>query len=388
MSLVVTDRRWAAPLSALALGFGLFVGVAIGPSAAGTLATGTQVVELPATSGGGEESPQVASAPPSHETFGSGATPEPEPLPAPSFIEGGESEAALPESGGGESKPETTPAGEEEEPEAPATEGIVVHVNAAAGSYTVAEAGGVLSTVHAGTLQPAGRELSVPTRELANGTLAEAEKPGVKASGRRQATVAGVVTFVDPDPVAPAYTLSARGVSMLIQVRPEASGVVPPLPVLGANAEVKVEIRPAQVAAEAESPPGASATIPPQGTTCVADPANAAPPPPAPEAGLWQRRLEAEPTPFTYSDLEGIVEAVCPDSRQVLVSADDLRQAGADLTLTVPEAIDASGLQVDDSVAATAEFDAAGTMTLTGLASDERLQGADDAKAAQGDLKP
>ena len=39
-ALVVTDRRWAAPLSAMALGFGLFVGVAIGPGAAGTLATG------------------------------------------------------------------------------------------------------------------------------------------------------------------------------------------------------------------------------------------------------------------------------------------------------------------------------------------------------------
>ena len=35
--LVVTDRRWAATLAAMALGFGLFLGVAIGPGAAGTL---------------------------------------------------------------------------------------------------------------------------------------------------------------------------------------------------------------------------------------------------------------------------------------------------------------------------------------------------------------
>src|SRR5262245_25747656 len=50
MALVVTDRRWAAPLSALALGLGVFVGVAIGPGAAGTFATGSQVVEIPETS--------------------------------------------------------------------------------------------------------------------------------------------------------------------------------------------------------------------------------------------------------------------------------------------------------------------------------------------------
>jgi hypothetical protein len=51
-SLIVTDRRWAAPLSALALGFGLFVGVAIGPSAAGSLATGgAQIIEIPGLGG-------------------------------------------------------------------------------------------------------------------------------------------------------------------------------------------------------------------------------------------------------------------------------------------------------------------------------------------------
>jgi hypothetical protein len=52
-SLIVTDRRWAAPLSALALGFGLFAGVAIGPSAPGTLATGVQpIIEIPGFIGG------------------------------------------------------------------------------------------------------------------------------------------------------------------------------------------------------------------------------------------------------------------------------------------------------------------------------------------------
>jgi hypothetical protein len=52
-ALPVTDRRWAAPLSAVALGFGLFAGVAIGPGAAGTFGTGVaQVIEIPGFSGG------------------------------------------------------------------------------------------------------------------------------------------------------------------------------------------------------------------------------------------------------------------------------------------------------------------------------------------------
>ena len=69
-SLVVTDRRWAAPLSAMALGFGLFIGVAVGPDAAGSLAGSPLIVELPASEpeptaaqdGGGGE-PPVSSAP-------------------------------------------------------------------------------------------------------------------------------------------------------------------------------------------------------------------------------------------------------------------------------------------------------------------------------------
>ena len=63
-SLVVTDRRWAAPLSALALGFGLFVGIAIGPGAAGSLATGAQqIIELPPIGDREEAGKPEASAP-------------------------------------------------------------------------------------------------------------------------------------------------------------------------------------------------------------------------------------------------------------------------------------------------------------------------------------
>jgi hypothetical protein len=82
VALPVTNRRWAAPLSALALGFGLFVGVAIGPSAAGTLATGAQIIEIPLLagaggaggdgSGGGSAAP---AAPVAGEASGNGSAP-------------------------------------------------------------------------------------------------------------------------------------------------------------------------------------------------------------------------------------------------------------------------------------------------------------------------
>jgi hypothetical protein len=388
MSLVVTDRRWAAPLSALALGFGIFVGVAIGPGVPGTQATGSQVVEIPEASTEGEAAEAESSAPTGSESFGGSGGGEAEPE---SFLgspfEGGAEESATPESEGGEAKPKgKTPAGEAEEPEAPTSEGVVVHSNPAAGSYTIAEAGGILSTVHASKLPPAGRELSVETETLANGTLAEAAKPAVKGNGHRQATVAGVVTFVDPDPAAPAYTLSARGVSLLVHVHPEPGGTPPTLPVLGANAEVRVEIAAAPAPATAPAaPPASVVTRPPEATTCA--PSAAPPAPPAPEEELWQQSFEADPTPFTYSDIEGIVEAVCPATHQLLLSADDLRQAGADLTIAVPESIDTSAVAVGDSVTATANIEPGEALTLSGLAGDEQIKGADDPKAAQGDLK-
>ncbi|MGE0067628.1 MAG: hypothetical protein AB7T48_09785, partial [Solirubrobacterales bacterium] len=54
-ALPVTDRRWAAPMAAVALGFGLFVGVAIGPGASGTLAGGVPQVIAVAGLGEGDD---------------------------------------------------------------------------------------------------------------------------------------------------------------------------------------------------------------------------------------------------------------------------------------------------------------------------------------------
>ncbi len=429
-ALPVTDRRWAAPLSAVALGFGLFAGVAIGPSAAGTLATAPyQIIEMPSLSSGeteeGAEEELLADASESGGGFGgeeesSAFTPI---VPA----EGGSFEAAEEEPVGGAAEPQDEK--EATEPEDQALAGTVVHVNPAASSYTVAEVGGVMSAVHAGKLPPAGAQVEVPIRVLANGTLAEAGKR-VKTGTKAKAKLAGIVTYIDADPAAPGYAVSNQGTSLFVHVAPDPTGAVPPLPVLGAYASLAVGIETdssagltmsesvdppsltggqgrADASGEAEpeptketpdSPPvpapvepaPSAAPLPPAPATatCALDPALPAPGPIAFKATLRQRGISAAGAPFTHADFEGIVAAVCPTTSQLLVSADDVREAGHDLLFTVPAGIDASGLAVGESVLASADIAADGSLSLTGLASDERTKGADNAKATQGDLVP
>jgi len=350
-ALPVTDKRWAAPLAAVALGFGLFAGVAIGPSAAGTLATAPyQLIEMPslASNDGGEEEELEAEGGGEPAGFGGGEE-------AGGFEEEATSFAPAVEEGSFEAEAETpvekAPAPQEEkeeEPEGEAQElaGTVVHVNPAAGSYTVAEVGGPMSAVHAGKLPPVGAKVEVPIRALANGTLAEAGKR-VKTKITMAAELAGIVTFVNADPLAPAYTVSNKGTSALVHVTPDPSGALPELPTLGAYVTVKAGI----------------------------------------EAGhLAQRQLSGGGAPFTHVELAGIVAAVDLEKAQLLLSADDVRESGLDITLNVPADLDVASLTVGDSVLASADIGADGSLALTGLAGDERLKGAEDAKATQGDL--
>jgi len=392
VSLVVTDRRWAAPLSAMALGFGLFLGVAIGPGAAGSLATGAgPIVAISApAAGGGEESAgegeaggEAAISEPEPEAVGVEPEPfEPEPL-EPSY----EPEPVVSEP---EPEEEEAPAREPEEEEEEAEvetqqlEGTVVHANPAAGSYTMAIAAGELVSVHAAKLPAPGTKLTVEGTSLVNNTFAEVERE--RAGGSARASLSGVVTYVDSDPAAPAYTVSGRGSSILVHVDPAAAAA---MPVLGAYATVAVEIeKPLAEEAPVLPPPpvpAPEAPLPEPPSPCLVDPALK--PAPAPTATVVQRRLEVEPEPATYVDLAGIVSGVCPATGQLLISADDLRQSEDDLLLNVPKGLETAALKVGDSVLATANVEEDGSLTLAGLASDERLEGAEDERSAQGDLK-
>jgi hypothetical protein len=391
-SLAVTNRRWAPLLCALALGFGIFAGVAIGPGASGTFANGTPpVVEIPGLAEGGGES----EAPEEEATGGglgesdggeaesfpteseSSEFPFAESEPEESFEE--EGEEPLPEGKGNEKEPADEP-----EEEAQVLTGVVVHANPAAGSYTLVETGGVLNAVHASQLPAPKTKVQVPVRILANGTYAEAgarKKTGA-ASG---AKLAGIVTFVDANPAAPGYAVSKRGTSVLVRLHPDPTGVPPQLPQLGAYATVDVEIE----APPSATVPGAAPASDPAASAgpgaCAPDPA-VAPAVPKPKGVLWQRSVDADGAPFASSDFEGIVMAVCPG--QLLLSGDDMREAGGDVLFTVPGSIDTSKLAPGDSVAVTAAIEAGGTLKLSGLASDERTKGAEDVSLAQGDLVP
>ena len=107
-------------------------------------------------------------------------------------------------------------------PEEQELAGTVVHVNPAAGSYTVAETGGVMSAVHAGKLPAAGTRSKC--RSGSSPTAPSAEAGARHQTGtKKRTTLAGIVTYVDADPAAPAYAVSNRGSSVLVHVQPEAA---------------------------------------------------------------------------------------------------------------------------------------------------------------------
>src|SRR5437588_11505180 len=78
-------------------------------------------------------------------------------------------------------------------PKTKTLKGTVVHRSKRAHSFTVANARGVLSAVHATKLPPLGRAVTVQARALQNGTY-EAVKVKVGAKQKRS-RIRGVVTY-------------------------------------------------------------------------------------------------------------------------------------------------------------------------------------------------
>jgi len=381
-ALPVTDRRWAAPLTAVALGFGLFVGVAIGPGASGTLAGTNPIIEIPALLGEDGEGTELATGGDRESEAPSEAETTPESSEGDPFASEPGFETPPVEE---EDPPAAPEESEEEEAEALTFRGVVVHVNPTARSYTVAEASGALGAVHAKVLPTLGAAVEIPVRALANGTFAEAGKRMRTGSGTA-AKLEGIVTHVDADPSAPGYVLSRRGVSLLVRLPPDPAGV-PPLPALGSLARVEVELGPLPTPAAEALPPDAyePAAVPsvPAPPTCESEPL---PKPKVPASTLWQTGAEFGEVPLTYGDFAGVVIAACPSEGKLLLSADDLREAGAEIAFTVPTRFTLAKLELGAPVLATATIGPTGELRLKGLAGDERAAGADDAGASQGDL--
>jgi hypothetical protein len=266
--------------------------------------------------------------------------------------------------------------------------GTVVRVNSVAQSYTIAS-NNALTAVHTVSLPQVGDQVQTPVRKLANGTYAEEGSRTTQAT-TDNASFLGTVTYcADLErPTAPcdgssatdhyAYAVSSPGASVLVSAPAPTQG---PPPSLGAVVTVGVHIgaafKPVTPASWASDP----SCTPPY------DEEHGTPAGPATTPSLTQTSVTVNP-PAETSDLEAVVQTVCPAGTPKLVlSADDIREAGRDLTaLDVPAGIDLTKLSAGEPVYATVGMAADGKLSLQGITSDLGANGADDTTQGQGSL--
>jgi hypothetical protein len=225
-------------------------------------------------------------------------------------------------------------------------------------------------------------------RQLANGTYAEdGQRNGVGIAD--SASFAGTVTYCadlqQPEvsctgPFQPGdkyvYTVSSPGASVLVSA-PESA--IAPTPVVGSRVDVTVGIGNEFQSIAPTSPTSSDPSCPP--------PPGGLPAPPltAPELTQTAASVTGQPT---SGSLEAVVQIACPgDSPKLILSADDVRQAERDLPIfAVPTGIDLGKLIAGQAVQAAVDIAADDTLSLTGIASDQGVAGADDRTQRQGSL--
>jgi hypothetical protein len=197
-----------------------------------------------------------------------------------------------------------------------------VHVSHEGKRYVIATNEGQLIAV-ATTKAPAlGDKLKTTVRALADGTFKE-RKPTSKGHAG-SAKFHGTVTYADP--VARVYTVSARGVSLLVTL--PAGEAVPPAVGTLVTVEVKLGDGVEQISRDDGDP--AAGEI----------------------------------------DLEAIVRDPGPDPTKLIVSADDAGASPATLSLSVPAELDVSKLTPGTIVAATVKREEDGSLTLVTVSPD------------------
>ena len=380
-ALPVVDRRWTAPMAAAALGFGLFVGVAIGPGSQVTQGASApisvQVAEPPpdqtagvrpgtenggdpgtdepegGSGGGGGNGSSTPSAPPS-------GTPSAPPISSPPVTTPPVTPPPVTSSPPVTSTTDTSTTTEPAEEPTTALSGTVVHLNPEAASYTIADEG-TLTAIHSHHPPNLGKSIEVEAQRLANGTYVEAgDRKEHGTSG--QATFEGTVSFSDPRE--DIYTVSAPGVSVLVR---GTAGHKPPR--LGDNVEVRVRIAdnadPLTVTGPGEEGCGTPPRLPKP-----------------PRTTLEQVSLRISEG-ATATDVEGIVEGVCRDSRRLIVSADDVRESGRDIAILVPKEFTLGKIDPGDVLRLSANILEGGSLQLSTVAGDEGGKGADDPDLVQ-----
>lgn len=233
--------------------------------------------------------------------------------------------------------------------EAKVLHGTVVHRNAKAKSFTVADRSGRLTAVHARRSPRIGSRVTLRATKLRNGTY----KAGrLRAHGRvRRARVRGIVTFVDRS--RRQLVLSSRGVSLLVRLaRSARARAAEALPAVGSEVTVSATLT---------DPTGSSVLGDPGSLTSTAAPAS-------------------DPI-----DLEGSVLAIDTATRTLTLSADDSEESGATISVTLPDSFDIAAYSVGDEVEVVATLNADGT-TYTAVASsgDEGVTEAEDAADDEG----
>jgi hypothetical protein len=361
--------------AALALGFGVVVGTALSPNLSNLIAAPQQVAQVPVA-----PAPAPAPAP---STGGGGGTPAPSPSPD-SIASTGTSDSSGSSGGGGGG------GGSKKKPKQKKPtylNGTVIHTNPVAQSYTISSGGG-LSAIHANGLPPIGKTVRVPVRSLENRTFAEDGKRQLKADAA-QATFAGIVTDNrdSTDPLVPdTYTVSARGASVLVHSPPDATPTTVELPpAIGSLVTTTVEIRNLVPTPQPIDPS-------PDSPTCMPPPQGLPSPPVTFTKELHQTAIVVDPAPVAATEVETVIQRLCPSPSEFLLSSDDVREGRTDVLLTnggIDISLLAPGQPAIGSVTIVDDPGAPGTKTLgalIGVAGDLGAEGADDPEGGQGAL--
>jgi len=331
----------ATVCAALALGFGVVVGTAISPNLNDILAapSGPTVVAeqpptetTPAATGGGRSS--AGAAAPAASTSVASTTP--------TSSGGGGSGGG----GGGHHKKKKK---KKKSPTPTTFSGTVVRVNPVAQSYTVSASSGLVA-IHAATLPKVGDQLTSEVSPLANGTYAENTRTPTGAAD--VASFHGTVTYcADLEQPSAAcdgtsdtdhyvYAVSSLGASVLVTWPHSAAN---PPPKVGTQVQVGVHIGDPFQPIDPDDWASDDSCTPPY------DEQNGLPHDPvkAPELTQTSFNVTGQGSSATA---EAVVQTVCPaGSPKLVLSADDIREAGRDLAeLGVPSGIDLGKLRSEE----------------------------------------
>jgi hypothetical protein len=226
--------------------------------------------------------------------------------------------------------------------------GVVVHRNQRAGSFVVANGKGHLFAIHSASSPAVGTKVHVALRRLKNGTYSATSTrlgkhhPHVRVHG----TVSHVSASGD------SYTVSSRGVSLLVETRSGAKA-----PAVGTIVTVTGSADEDQNEGEEDQN----------------------------EGNIEEEDLQEEGEDNNGFVLEGTIVEINELERTLTVSSDDDQESGETVTVHVPPALDISLFTINEEVELNVKPLEGGGFELLGSADDEGEQGAENGEDEQGE---